>query len=522
MKSFKSIMIVIVITLLVICLGASLAACDFGSGSVKSATAYLFIMYETSDELDIDQYKNVQLSKNNMTVDNPSDKEGYDFVDWFLDEDHTIKYDPSTYILNGDFNLYGFFTRKIYTISFVVNDEIVETQEVKYNDMVSRPTYEFVGHRINGWYFADGLPFNFSNYSITEDLTLYAELEKKKYTIYPHLSIANYVTPIGVEYGDNIKEKMIEVENRFSDIIAEGWYFDEDLTEPVDLDTYTVSGYDDLYLKFRYDIERKFQLVKLDDGTFGIADLYPISWLKDGDPWLKDGVIYYPDSFINRDGEECIISTLMTDASSSYNYYMRPIIFGKNLINIQEHAIGTNGSQEIDIMCFAAEKAKMNIADNYIIEKSKDYIVTYFGEEVKQTEKFLYTDTGNDIVILFYTGKKSVNELIIPRLIDGKPVTRINRFGVITHKYTNNECIIYMSNNVKVIQNAAFDDNNTLKCEFSESDTVGFESGWHGDKGVNVLYNQEFPNADKASEKNDKIAVEYAIIKECKADNYMD
>lgn len=341
--------------------GRSLAACDFGSGSVKSATAYLFIMYETNDELDIDQYKNVQLSKDNMTVDNPSDKEGYDFVDWFLDEDHTIKYDPSTYMLNGDFNLYGFFTRKIYTISFVVNDEIVETQEVKYNDMVSRPTYEFVGHSINGWYFADGLPFNFNNYSITEDLTLYADYEKKRYSIYPHLSISNYISPIVAEYGDNIKEKMIELENRHVDIIAEGWYFDEDFTEPVDLDTYTVSGYDDLYLKFRYDIERKFQLVKLDDGTFGIANLRQIIFLNDGDPWLKDGVIYFPDSFINSDGEECIISTLMTGASSTYNYYMQPIIFGKNLINIQEHAIGTNGSQEIDIMCFTAERAKMNM-----------------------------------------------------------------------------------------------------------------------------------------------------------------
>lgn len=156
------------------------------------------------------------------------------------------------------------------------------------------------------------------------------------------------------------------------------------------------------------------------------------------------------------------------------------------------------------------------------MEESKDYIVTYFGEEVKQTEKFLYTDTGNDIVILFYTGKKSVNELIIPRLIDGKPVTKINRFGVITHKYTTNECVIYMSNNVKVIQSAAFDNNNTLKCEFSESDTVGFESGWHGDKGVKVLYNQEFPNADKGSEKNNKIVVEYAIIKECITDSFID
>lgn len=111
MKSFKSIVIVISITLLVICLGASLAACDFGSGSVKSATVHLFLMYENNNDLDTDQYKKVTLSEDNMTVDNPSDKEGFEFVGWFLDEDHTIKYEPSTYELNGGFNLYGFFKR---------------------------------------------------------------------------------------------------------------------------------------------------------------------------------------------------------------------------------------------------------------------------------------------------------------------------------------------------------------------------------------------------------------------------
>lgn len=101
-------------------------------------------------------------------------------------------------------------------------------------------------------------------------------------------------------------------------------------------------------------------------------------------------------------------------------------------------------------------------------------------------------------------------------------MVKINRFGVITYKYTNNKCVNYVSNNVKVIQIAAFANNITLNCEFSESDTVGFESGWHGDKGVNVSYNQEFPNADKASEKNNKIVVEYAIIKECITDRFID
>lgn len=490
MKKLKSVILVGAVTLIIACMGAALAACS----SEMQYNAYLFLAYE-DNALPERQERAITLTKDNMTVQAPSNEMGFEFSGWYLDKNYTEKYDPSTYILKKDFNLYGLYVKKVYTVNFVVNDEIVETQKVKYKDCANEPTVEITGYRVVNWNNAQGVSFDVRYNKIIGDMTLYANIEKREYLIYPYISVTNYISPIRMSYGDNIKDALIKIQEGYTNIIPEGWYFDEKFTEPVDLDTYTVSDHVDVYLKFRYDIETIFELVKLNDGTYGIPNLANIRWYTK--VFVNDGIAYIPDSFINRNNEECIISTLMTDASTYYNNnYKYPVVFGKNTVNIEENAIGTDGTQQVNIYFFSAEYSQMNIATNYIKEKSKDYIVTYFGEEIKHNSDFIYTDTGNDIVILYYLGNIPDSGLVIPRTIDGKPVTKINRLAINTKPYMPDNCKIYLSSNIRIIQSGAFYKHITFYCEFSESDTPLFASDWHGNEGVTVLYNQTFPNTE--------------------------
>lgn len=110
---------------------------------------------------------------------------GYVFDGWYTDETYTTKIDFDTFILRGsEVWIYAKFTPKQYTITFMVDGSVYETQEVSFNGKISKPIIDpaKIGSVFVGWYGLQDetyyFPYDF-DYVINTDppktSTLYAK-----------------------------------------------------------------------------------------------------------------------------------------------------------------------------------------------------------------------------------------------------------------------------------------------------------------------------------------------------------
>lgn len=129
-------------------------------------------------------YLDDQIIKENNKVKEPniSNREGYDFLGWFLNDD---LYDFSQNV-NDDFTLIGKWekdnARKTFTVKFETNDESLTVDDVLVleDNYISEPDPLYKeGYNFIGWYLNDSL-YNF-NTPIKRDLTLIARWKKITY-----------------------------------------------------------------------------------------------------------------------------------------------------------------------------------------------------------------------------------------------------------------------------------------------------------------------------------------------------
>jgi uncharacterized repeat protein (TIGR02543 family) len=118
-------------------------------------------------------------------------REGYTFVNWFLDSDFDEPFSLQSLIQGDVVVLYAKWTEnvvetEIVTITFVTNGgPNISPQDIPKGSLFSAPTAPIRdSHLFVGW-FSDAslsLPFNFSN-AVNQDVTLYAKWEIKVYTV---------------------------------------------------------------------------------------------------------------------------------------------------------------------------------------------------------------------------------------------------------------------------------------------------------------------------------------------------
>ena len=126
-----------------------------------------------------------------ISLSTPS-KEGYDFDAWYLDSDCKTKFSKD-YKLEADISLYANWIIKEFEVKFYVNDELVDTQTVKYNESATAPSnptlteYDFVS-----W------DKEFTN--VKSDLRVDAVLSVKKFTV-KFMKDSTVVKTEEVEYG---------------------------------------------------------------------------------------------------------------------------------------------------------------------------------------------------------------------------------------------------------------------------------------------------------------------------------
>ncbi len=119
---------------------------------------------------------------------------GYHVKAWYYDAEYTQEFD-FTQPLKEDVTLYGEWSRNVYTLTFMVDGQVYNTQQVEHNSRavaVPNPTKDnFV---FNGWYYDEACtePYNRASDYIVADTTVYAAwVEAKLNYVYLNGSAGN-------------------------------------------------------------------------------------------------------------------------------------------------------------------------------------------------------------------------------------------------------------------------------------------------------------------------------------------
>ncbi len=91
---------------------------------------------------------------------------GYNFEGWYTDETYTTRIDFDTFILRGnEVRIYAKFTPKRYTVTFMLDGAVYETQDVYFDGKIAIPNIEptKIGSVFVGW-FVDETGFSTYNF----------------------------------------------------------------------------------------------------------------------------------------------------------------------------------------------------------------------------------------------------------------------------------------------------------------------------------------------------------------------
>ena len=155
------------------------------------------------------------------------DKEGYTFVGW--------NYDP-TVPVTQDITVFAGYTINVYTVTFMLEGEEYDVQQVEYNGHAYIPAQPYVfGKSFGGWYVGENM-FNFRD-GVTENVEVTAKLTAVERTIYYYLD-NKYYTEEKYEVGAEITPLAAPVLDEHTDF--NGW---SEIPEIMPNATVSVYGY---------------------------------------------------------------------------------------------------------------------------------------------------------------------------------------------------------------------------------------------------------------------------------------
>lgn len=115
-------------------------------------------------------------------VTNP-ERRGYAFKEWHTEDGSTFNL-KDDYLNTSDLTLYAVWTKKSYSVFFIVDTVTKESSSVAFGDTVNPPTENPAkeGETFEGWKTASGEDFDFST-PIEENTYLYASWSSNVYTV---------------------------------------------------------------------------------------------------------------------------------------------------------------------------------------------------------------------------------------------------------------------------------------------------------------------------------------------------
>ena len=157
--------------------------CLFGCGKTYTVT----FVYNNGQENTSVEVKNAS------EIELPTaSKEGYNFGGWYLDSEGKTLF-TEHYKLEDNITLYAYWKLKEFDVNFYVNDELVDTQKVKYGEDATAPTVDaLTKYDFKAW------DKEFTN--VKSNLVVNAVLEIKKFTV-KFMKDSTVVKTEEVEYG---------------------------------------------------------------------------------------------------------------------------------------------------------------------------------------------------------------------------------------------------------------------------------------------------------------------------------
>ena len=150
-------------------------------------------------------------------------KTGYSFDGWYLDDDYTIEYDSSQPIKN-DLNLYGKFKPNNMTVTLMLDGQVYQTLDVRFDQIISLPQPIKDSTHFVGWYFSDAYEETYQYSPITEDITLYGRFSSNANKVTYSLDGVNEIV---WRMSNEIFEPFTPIKTGY---IFMGWYTDQAYT----------------------------------------------------------------------------------------------------------------------------------------------------------------------------------------------------------------------------------------------------------------------------------------------------
>lgn len=182
----------------------------------------------------------------------------HEFDGWYTDSECTVPFDEKN--ITDDLTVYAKWV-EAYEISFESNggNAVAPIYTVKgLPEDEELPEAEKFGYRFDGWFSDEELKVPFDGHNVTGDIKVYAAWTKK-YIVSFETNGGKAIDPIYTL--DDIKKLPISSKTYFK---FDGWYLDEELTEP--FDGTGITGDMTVYAKWIEGESDPFYLVDFEDG----------------------------------------------------------------------------------------------------------------------------------------------------------------------------------------------------------------------------------------------------------------
>lgn len=284
-----------------------------------------FLKYYIDDSF----YKSTVIStKEALTFPKEPEKEKYTFDGWYFDkETYNDKLTSSYFVgktITKDYSVYAKFTKVLYDLTFMVDEEKYETISIKSNstiDFPNEPTKE--GYTFLGWFLDENYTTEltsdyFINKQINEDYTVFAKF-RKDFLVLTYIVDGSSYTSSTVMLGYSITLPVNPTKPGYT---FDGWYFDNDEWNNKLYSNYFVDNYlqEDLkvYAKFNLNV---FTLIYVSDGEiYSSTDIYLGKTLTFPSEPTKPGYLFAGWYFDNNTFENELVSTYFKDTAIDKNY----------------------------------------------------------------------------------------------------------------------------------------------------------------------------------------------------------
>ena len=205
---------------------------------------------------------------------------GYQFINWYLDEDLTSVYNLTT-MPADNVVLYAAWEINTYTMSFETEGgNVIDPLHFDFDEAILLPDDPTkTGHSFQGWYLNEALTLIYNLTTMpAENITLYAAWDINRYTVSFETDDGDFIDPISFDFGETI---VLPEDPERTGYHFDQWYLDEELTIVFDVQ---VMPADDLVLYAGWTINQ-YQISFDSKGGDAVG---PISFDFDADIVLPD------------------------------------------------------------------------------------------------------------------------------------------------------------------------------------------------------------------------------------------